>query len=866
VLLAGLLVTGLTTSYVARSAEANDRLRFESTVQQTRDRIRDRLETYISLLRGTAGLFATGQAADGPLPVDRAAFHAYVDRLELRRLYAGIQGIGFSARVEPQECGALIERMRSQGAAGFHIWPEYGRAKYHAILYLEPLDRRNRAAIGYDMFSEPVRRAAMERARDTGLPAASARVTLVREIDGTKQAGFLIYLPVYRPGARPGSVAARRRALAGYVYTPFRADDLLRGTLGSARRSQVGFRIFDGAELTDAHLLDRTGPSPGRAGVSRRPAFRSTTSLDVAGRSWTILFATGPEFTFTARSGPVLLTPLGGLLISSLLFGITWFQARARAAAEHSARRLLASEAALRRSEERKAAILASALDAAITIDDDGTVVEWNPAAEKTFGYRRAEAIGTEMATLIIPLALRDAHRQGLARQRAGAESAVLGRRIELPALRADGSEFPVELAIGRVPVDGPPLFTGWARDITERKRLEEALSLSAAIVECSDDAIIGKTLEGIITSWNPGAERLYGYTAAEIVGRSISLLLPPERHDEVPEILARLRQGERVDHSETVRVRKDGGRLDMSVTVSPIQDSAGNVIGASTIARDITERKRAEEEIRQLNETLEARVLERTAQLAEANKELESFSYSVSHDLRAPLRHMSGFVDLLRKRAAPSLDETSLRYLKTIAEAAKQAGVLVDDLLAFARMGRVEMRRTVISMAQLAQEVRRELTPETEGRAIVWKIGPLPEVQGDPAMLRLALGNLVANAVKYTRTRPEAEIEIGSTPSGPEVVFHVRDNGVGFDMRYRDKLFGVFQRLHGSEEFEGTGIGLANVRRIIQRHGGRTWAEGVVDGGATFYFSLPGLEAEGDSWQKSSESCWQKITRTTSS
>jgi PAS domain S-box-containing protein len=586
----------------------------------------------------------------------------------------------------------------------------------------------------------------------------------------------------------------------------------------------------------------------------------------VAGRSWPLLSATGPGLAFTARSGPVLLTLLGGLLISGLLFGITRFQAQARAAAEQSARRLLASERMLRQSEERKAAILATALDAAITIDHDGKVVEWNPAAEKMFGYLRAEAIGAEMATLIIPPGLRDAHRRGLARQLAGGESAVLGQRIELLALRADGSEFPVELAIDRVPVDGPPLFTGWARDITERKRLQEALSQSAAIVEFSDDAIIGKTLEGIITSWNAGAERLYGYTAAEVVGRPISLLAPPDRRDEVPEILARLQQGERVDHSETVRVRKDGGRLHISLTVSPIKDTTGKIIGASTIARDITERKRAEEEIRQLNETLEARVLERTAQLMEANKELESFSYSVSHDLRAPLRHMSGFVDLLRKRAAPTLDETSLRYLKIIAEAAKQAGTLVDDLLAFARMGRAELRRTVISMAQLAQEVRRDLTPETEGRAILWQIGPLPEVQGDPAMLRLALGNLMANAVKYTRTRAEAEIEISSTPSGREVVFHVRDNGVGFDMRYRDKLFGVFQRLHSSEEFEGTGIGLANVRRIIHRHGGRTWAEGSVDGGATFYFSLPRLEAEGESWRKSSESCWQKTTQTTSS
>jgi signal transduction histidine kinase len=251
----------------------------------------------------------------------------------------------------------------------------------------------------------------------------------------------------------------------------------------------------------------------------------------------------------------------------------------------------------------------------------------------------------------------------------------------------------------------------------------------------------------------------------------------------------------------------------------------------------EVAERKAREDQIRKLNEQLERR----SAELEASNGELEAFAYSISHDLRAPLRHMVGFAELLRQNGGSALDDRSRRYVTIILDAAKRMGLLIDDLLAFSRIGRAETQATTVGLAQLAKEVVEELRPEIGSRDVAWTFGELPTLHGDRSMLRLVLANLVANALKFTRTRERAEIELGSfeDPHRGVVVF-VKDNGVGFDMKYYNKLFRVFQRLHRSEEFEGTGIGLATVQRVIHRHGGTVWAEGAVNGGAAFFFSVP--------------------------
>jgi PAS domain S-box-containing protein len=396
-------------------------------------------------------------------------------------------------------------------------------------------------------------------------------------------------------------------------------------------------------------------------------------------------------------------------------------------------------------------------------------------------------------------------------------------------------------------------VFAGWATVVAwfvgARRRIEEDLHRSrnmlqveldrraqqARLLDQTHDSIIFRQLDGRITYWNRGAQELYGWRAEEAVGKLSHDLLRTVFPVPIKDIDAELlRAG--VWEGELEHRRIDGTKVIVASRWSLSRDDAGRSIVMAT-SNDITERKHREDEVRKLNQEL----ARRAADLDASNKQLESFAYSVSHDLRAPLRHMIGYSELLQKQASSSLDEKSRRYMQMILEASKRMGNLIDDLLAFSRIGRAEARMATVSFDQLVHEVVAETALETKGREIVWKIGPLPICYGDPSMLKLVVANLVSNAVKFTHLREKAEIEIGCIDNGEdEVEIYVTDNGAGFDMQYANKLFGVFQRLHRAEEFEGTGIGLATVQRIIHRHGGKVRAKGVIDQGARFCFSLP--------------------------
>jgi len=381
--------------------------------------------------------------------------------------------------------------------------------------------------------------------------------------------------------------------------------------------------------------------------------------------------------------------------------------------------------------------------------------------------------------------------------------------------------------------------------EIAERKRVEEALREQARVLDSAQ--VFVRDMESRVVFWPRGAAKLYGFTSQETLG----ILSHDLFHTKFPEPLEAIEKKlfeTGMWEGELTHRKRDGSTIVVSSAWALHRNSQGQPIRILETNIDITERKqveqrlaRSEREIRKLNDGLEQRVVERTTQLETANKELEAFSYSVSHDLRAPLRHISGFSKMLLEEFGPALDPNAQRYVERIQMGTQKMGQLVDELLNLARVGRHVLRLQATGLNSIVAEVIAILEPDSEGRQVEWVIADLPAVECDPVLVKQIFQNLLANALKFTRPRAHTVIEVGHKEKEEEgqLVFMVRDNGIGFNMKYVDKLFGVFQRLHSTDEFEGTGIGLVTVQRIVHKHGGRVWAEGEADKGAAFYFTL---------------------------
>jgi PAS domain S-box-containing protein len=500
------------------------------------------------------------------------------------------------------------------------------------------------------------------------------------------------------------------------------------------------------------------------------------------------------------------------------------------------------AEAARNRAEEKFRCLVEQSLVGIYVIQGDRFVYV-NPKMAEIYG-RSPEALTSAPVTDFVHPEDRALVRQNIEKRLTGVAQSI---HYPLRVLRPDGTVFFVETHGGRTEYNGTPAILGSLLDITERISAEEALKASLQQITdlktaLDEHAIVAVTdPQGKITFVNDKFCAISKYSREELLGRDHRVINSGHHPKEfIRDLWTTIARG-KVWHGEIRNRAKDGSFYWVDTTIVPFLNEQGKPHHYIAIRADITERKRAEEEIHRLNTELEQRVAERTTQLEAANKELEAFSYSVSHDLRSPLRAVDGFSRAVEEDYGPQLPTEGQRYLRIIREGAQRMGMLIDDLLTFSRLSRLPLRKQAVDTQRQVRATLDELLAAHSGRAIDIQLGDLPPCDGDPALLRQVWANLLSNALKYTGKRAEATVEIGALQERSATVYFVRDNGTGFDMRYAEKLFGVFQRLHRQEEFDGTGVGLAIVQRIVHRHGGRIWAEAALDRGATFYFTLEG-------------------------
>jgi PAS domain S-box-containing protein len=898
VLAVGLLFTFIVSYRLAKVGEAEDRARFQVLVQDVHARIESRLESYTAVLRAGAGLFSANNS------VGENEFTTFVKMLGLAEHYPGVQGMGFSMRLKPEERAELIAARKRDGVAGFRLWPESEREEYHAVIYLEPQEPRNRAGLGFDMFTEPTRREPMERARDTGLPAATRRVTLFQRVDPqAMQPGFVVYVPVYRKDRQPSNETERREALLGFVFSAFRAADFFQEITSGADYEKIEFTIYDGPELTPDTILHRSSGPKNSTPANYQPRFAASTKLNVGGRTWTISSFSQPVFDLSSSKRWVTYTLALGILISFLFFLVTRSLTRARAKAESSEREVRKSEArvrstlvereraeaAVKESEERYRELVENANDIVFSLDLTGNVTSMNKAVESITGYSQTELIGMNMADVLT--AASTASARLMTQRKLGGEERT---NYEVEVLAKDGRTTTLEVSSRLTIHQGEPVgVQGVARDITTRRQAEEALRQADQRALSEYERLLER-IAGLSQTLGTARDlqvifwglKEFALLSVPCDGLFISLYDPlrdvrtacfgwADGHELDTSDLPPMRVTSNGPNSRAIRTNQviitndymtatvgrpallvgpDNGLRPQSSLATPMA-VMGRIIGTIEVQsyeleayhdEHITAMRMAANltAVAIENVGLLERESSARATAEESNRLKDEFLATVSHELRTPLTAILGWSRMLEGKALDS--DLAVRAIETIKRNARAQAQIIDDILDVSRIitGNLYLDLHPIDLESVLEAAVNVVRPTAEAKNIHIELNfdrePIT-VSGDTNRLQQVFWNLLSNAVKFTPSGGYVSVSLSRLDAQVEIA--VTDTGPGIRSDFLPFVFDRFRQADSTStrQHGGLGLGLAIARHLIEIHGGSI--EGKSDGegtGATFIVRLP--------------------------
>src|SRR5688572_2453413 len=895
VLIGGLIFTSIVSYRLAQGTEAEDRTRFQGLVQQVHVGIESRLETYRALVLAGAGLFSASES------VDDKEFKSFVDTLKVAENYPGIRGIGFMLRLKPEERQSLIDAMRRQGKTEFRVWPEGPRSEYHSVIYAQPESERNRSLIGFDMSTEPVRRAAMERARDTGLPAASHRVAPVTQISSDQSpGGFLIYAPVFRRNQPASTVAERREALYGFVYSGFRADQFLQGVTPTYAQKDISFQIYSN-EIKPENLLHRStdAPSPD----NHQPRFIASTTMDVGGQLWTINYSSLPGFDRSYIKSWVPYTFTAGVLLSLLFCVIAQSQMRARDEAEQSEAEMREKEAkvsqtlaARERAEEevkegeaRYRQLVENANDIVFELDLTGKVTSMNKAAESMTGYSQEELLKMNMRDFLTP-ASDELARLMTQRKLAGEERT----NYEVDVVQKSGQLITLEVSSRLARSEGKPIgIQGVARDITTRRHAEEALrqadqralaeyerllervaglaqtlgtsrDLLAIFRGLREFTLLSVPCHGLFVSlYDPVRDvrnAVYGWAdgdeidVSELPPMPVTSSGPNSRAIRTNQVIITNDYMKETLGHPAVLVGPDNGLRPQSSLCAPMA-VMGRILGSIEVQtyEDTAYRDEHATAMRMAanltavaieNVTLLERESTARANAEESNRLKDEFLATVSHELRTPLTAILGWSRMLESGSLETA--TAQRAVETIKRNAKSQAQIIDDILDVSRIitGNLYLELHPIELESVLEAAVNVVRPTAEAKGIHIELNLDSEpvaVSGDTNRLQQVFWNLLSNAVKFTPSGGTVSVTLHRMDSQAEII--VTDTGPGISPEFLPYVFDRFRQADSTStrHHGGLGLGLAIARHLIEIHGGMIEAtSGGVGKGATFTVRLP--------------------------